>query len=371
MSFSLALPCWSIGPDAYKEVYQYTRTFGKKAAVIGGKTAMSKAYPRLKAALEGTDIELTEPIWYLRSPSYENAAVLAEMPEVKDADMIFGIGGGKAVDCCKIVAGNTGKPLFTFPTLASNCAASTSISVTYDNNGKYVDVYYGESCPKHCFIDTDIIADSPYELLWAGIGDTLAKEYEVEFSTRAEEKNHVLTMGDTLTPACTKPLFKYSKKALEQIKAKKCGNELQEAALDIIVTSAIVSCMCTGTNEDGSNYFYISSSAHAFYDGTTAVPREKEHLHGEQVSFGILVLMVLDGQLDKVRPFLEFQHSVGLPVCLADMDLTVDDVDAITELAATTTEYVATPYKVSKEAYAKAVVEADRLGREYLASLQG
>ena len=61
---TLYLPAWSIGPDCYKEVYEIVRPYGKKVAVIGGHTALSVAMPKLKAALEGTDLELTDPIWF-------------------------------------------------------------------------------------------------------------------------------------------------------------------------------------------------------------------------------------------------------------------------------------------------------------------
>ena len=129
MGHTLYLPAWSIGPDCYNEVYDIARPYGKKAAVIGGKTAMSIAVPELKKALEGTDLELTEPIWFGGEASYENAAMLEAMPEVKDADMIFAIGGGRAMDTAKCAAGHLNKPIFAFPTLASNCASCTTLCV--------------------------------------------------------------------------------------------------------------------------------------------------------------------------------------------------------------------------------------------------
>ena len=52
------LPSYTVGVDAYKAVPEVTRRFGRKAVVIGGKTAMEKAGPRLSAALEGTDVEI-------------------------------------------------------------------------------------------------------------------------------------------------------------------------------------------------------------------------------------------------------------------------------------------------------------------------
>lgn len=37
-------------------------------------------------------------------------------------------------------------------------------------------------------------------------------------------------------------------------------------------------------------YYYNSSIAHAFYNGSCSIARDGHHLHGEVVSFGVLVL---------------------------------------------------------------------------------
>ena len=160
---TLYLPAWRIGPDCYKEVYDIARPYGKKVAIIGGHTALSKAMPKLKAALEGTDLELGEPIWFGGEASYENAAMLEAMPEVKDADMIFGVGGGRAMDTAKCAAGHLNKPIFAFPTLASNCASCTTLCVMYYPDGAMRDLYYPKRCAIHTFMDSEIIANSPAE----------------------------------------------------------------------------------------------------------------------------------------------------------------------------------------------------------------
>ena len=49
--------------------------------------------------------------------------MLIAMPEVQNADMVFGVGGGRAVDTVKILCDRIDKPFFTFPNLASNCAS--------------------------------------------------------------------------------------------------------------------------------------------------------------------------------------------------------------------------------------------------------
>ena len=83
----------------------------------------------LLKALEGTDVEILDFIWYGGNSTYENTEALKNNPTVQAADMVFGVGGGRAVDTCKVFCDQLDKPLFTFPTIASNCAACTAISV--------------------------------------------------------------------------------------------------------------------------------------------------------------------------------------------------------------------------------------------------
>lgn len=93
-NYTNCLPAWSVGPNCYEKVYGVVAKFGKSAAVIGGKTALSKAYGPLQEALAGTDFKLSEPVWYGGNSTYENAAMLESQPAVQEADVIFAVGGG-------------------------------------------------------------------------------------------------------------------------------------------------------------------------------------------------------------------------------------------------------------------------------------
>lgn len=103
---------------------------------------------------------------------------------MQKADMVFGIGGGRAVDTAKTYCALYNKPLFAFPTIASNCASCTSLSVMYNPDGTFKEYSYHKAPAIHTFINTKIIAESPEKLMWAGIGDALSKEYEVIFACR-------------------------------------------------------------------------------------------------------------------------------------------------------------------------------------------
>ena len=49
-TYSVFLPSYSIGNDVYKEIPKICEPYGKKAVVVGGRTAMVKAK---EALLEG------------------------------------------------------------------------------------------------------------------------------------------------------------------------------------------------------------------------------------------------------------------------------------------------------------------------------
>lgn len=79
--------------------------------VVGGHTAMEKALPKIKEAIEDKDIEITDALWYGGDATYDHVDMLAASDAVKSADMIWAVGGGKATDTGKTLADVTGKPI--------------------------------------------------------------------------------------------------------------------------------------------------------------------------------------------------------------------------------------------------------------------
>ena len=370
MTYNEFLPSYSIGDDCYKEIPYVTRRYGKKAVVIGGKTAMEKAKPELLAALKGSDIELADFIWYGGDSNYENIEMLKAMPEVQNADMVFGVGGGRAVDTVKTLCDRIDKPFFTFPTLASNCASCTAISVIYNADGTFKEYAYLKAPALHTFINTKIIAESPDHLFWAGIGDALSKEYEVVFACREKDMIHTPLLGRVLAAACTEPLISYGKKALEDCSNNISSKDIEQVALDIIITAGLVSNFTVHQNnpDPKDDYYYNSSLAHCVYYGASLFPKcEHNHLHGEIVSFGVLCLLTYDGQLEERKRIFEFNHSIGLPCTLGEIDLAEEDVAAIAHKAASVVEWTYVPGKPTEEKFVKAILDTDKAGREFLA----
>ena len=94
-------PGYSVGTDAYEDIKEICPAYGKKAAIIGGKHALAAAQDKIIAAAKEAGIEIIGPFWYGGEASVENIEMLK--PKVADADMIFAVGGGKAIDTCKVL----------------------------------------------------------------------------------------------------------------------------------------------------------------------------------------------------------------------------------------------------------------------------
>lgn len=358
------LPSYTVGIDAYKAVAEVTRRFGTKAVIVGGKTAMEKAAGRLRAALEGTDVTITGEVWYGGQPRHSVAAKLAKDPAVQAADMVFGMGGGRAIDECKEIAELAGKPLFTFPTVASNCAPVTAIGVFYKDDGSVDDYFFPAEPPLHSFIDTLVIAESPDDYFWAGIGDALSKEPEVELSSRGLDLPHTPLMGRALSRACNRPLFEYGAKALADKREGNTRYELDQVVLDIIVSTGLVSNMTTNLIAEHGAYYFNSSAAHAFYNAYTGIGKAAErHLHGEVVSYGVLGLYAFDANVDMLVKATEKSIELGLPVTLGELECGADELDGIVERAQRTNEWGRAPYGFTPERFRQALLDADAYGR--------
>lgn len=359
-NYSLYLPSYSIGPDCYKEIPYVTRFFGKTAAVIGGKTAMAKAKKALIEGVKGSDVRLLDFIEYGGNSTYENGDALIANPTVKEADMLFAVGGGRACDTVKYVADKLDKPLFTFPTVGSNCASVTAISVIYNSDGSFRDYYYPKLA-NHCFINSAVIADSPEKLLWAGIGDALSKEYEAVFSSKDDALSHTPLMGRQVSRICTDPLIEYGTQALESIREKKPSFALDQVILDIIVSTGIVSNMMTTVD----SYYYNSTLAHCIYYGATVTEHGHSHLHGEIVSLGVLCLLQFENRADEVERIMKFNSSISLPVCFDDIEIDESEFYKMADKFVQTTEWAHMPKGVTMEDYIDAMKKLNRIGREF------
>lgn len=366
---TIYLPNYTVGEDAYSKVAKITKAYGRKAVVIGGKTALTKAKAALEAGIQGSDLTLLDFLWYGGNATDENVKQLKNHPQVQQAQMLFAVGGGRACDAVKTLGSLINKPVFTFPTLASNCAACTSLSVMYNSDGAFKEYSYQDQPPLHTFIHTRIIAESPVQMFWAGIGDALSKEYEVEYCCRAKKLSHLPLLGLGIAKTCTAPLLKHAHKALEDCRHNQVSAELEEVVLDIVMLTGIVSNCAVHISSQipkQEQYYYNSSLAHCVYYGCSRIPACESHLHGEIVSFGVLCLLKYDQNHSEFERIFAFNKSLGLPTTMAEIGLNRDDLTTIAKVAESVIEWQVAAETPSREKFIEAILETDRIGQANL-----
>ena len=356
-SYTVNIPGFTIGgDDAYAAIETVCATYGKTVAILGGETALAKARPALEAALQKTSLELTDWRMYGKECSFANAERLAEIPTVADADMLFAVGGGKAIDTVKVIAGELQKPFFTFPTIAATCAAVTSIAAVYLEDHRFDRAYDANHPPVHTFINERIIGSAPAQYLWAGIGDSVAKYYESRLSARDRSILHSNQVGVTLSGMCAEPLMQSAVTGYKDAQAGKTSEALRQTILNVIVSTGFASIFLEPD--------YNTAVAHSLTYGLVELPQvEANHMHGELVSYGVLVLLAMDGADDELAKVYDFNRAMQLPTCLADIDVTVDELEPALTRALQTFDLNVMPYKVDKEMYRNAILALEEYDR--------
>ena len=344
-NYEVHLPSYSIGDKIYEKIGQVCESYGKKVLVIGGRKALAAAYDKIAAYVAQTNLEIIGTEIYGENCTYATVERLRALPLYQEADMVFGVGGGKALDTVKCLCIPDDKPVFSFPTIASNCAATTSVSILYNEDGTFLKPHFFIRPVMHAFIDTQIIAQAPSQYMWAGIGDTYAKYYEALISSRDERLEHFTAVGVAVSQMCRDPLLLYSAQALEDHKQGLCTYAVEQVVLAIVVTTGIASIFLTKDYTPD----YNSGLAHAIFYALTAYPViEERHLHGEVVAFGILIALLVDGQKEEFEKIYELNKSIGLPTRLSDIEIAPAQWEECLKVIPTMSDVAHYPYKVTR-----------------------
>lgn len=315
--YSVFFTNYSIGPDVYGEVPAICESFGKRIFLIGGRLALEAGQKKLIEALGESDLEIVQTELFGADCTYERMNQLGLQAKTCGADMIFGMGGGKALDTAKGAAQKADLPVFTFPTIAATCAAATALSVVYKEDGNFDSFYFFDKPARHCFIDLTVIAGAPWKYLRAGMGDTIGKYFECHLAARGDKLDHSSALGREISNMCYEPLREHGVMALADCKAGKPSWELEQAVLANIVSTGLVSLMVLDD--------YNCAIAHSLYYGLVLLPGfEEKYLHGDVVAYGVLVQLAIDGEMEKLCQVREFLKNLGIPVTLKEMEVPLE-----------------------------------------------
>ncbi|SDB83107.1 uncharacterized oxidoreductase [Pelagirhabdus alkalitolerans] len=267
-----------------------------------------------------------EKIAYNGECTKEEVERLIEIVQTNDLEFVVAVGGGKIIDLAKSVGNQLNIPFLVVPTLASNCAAWTPLSVFYDVSGQFIGYEVYDNNAWFVAIEPELILDSPTAYFRAGIGDTLAKWYEAEALIAPLEKRPVAVDIAYQTAKLSKDvLIEEGTQAL----ADQQSNQASDAFIRVSETIIMVGGMVGGF---GERYGRIAG-AHTIHNALTTLDETHDHLHGDKVAYGILVQLALVGAHDEVNRLMPYYKELGLPVCLADLGVT-DQFDSAVDRVA-------------------------------------
>lgn len=169
-----AMEYLKIGRGAVESVPEMIRSMGReKPFIIFDKNTRRAAGDRVLSILDRAGISYTAyeiPGERIAPAEWEIGSVMMHFDP--SCDMLLGVGSGVVNDICKVVAHAMGKPsaiVGTAPSMDGYASNSSSMEVNH------VKVSLYNHAPVGILLDTEIMAQAPMRMLWAGLGDMVAK----------------------------------------------------------------------------------------------------------------------------------------------------------------------------------------------------
>lgn len=317
------------GIHAIQQAGEAIAKLGKRPLLVGGDRSLSLTKTTLEPVLEQHHLKFSSAT-YTPDCSEASLGKLREKAKAHQADLIMGIGGGKALDTAKLLAHTCQLPIVTIPTSGATCAAWTALSNVYSDEGAFLYDVPLAKCPDLLILDYNLIQTAPQRTLVAGIGDAIAKWYEASVSSGHSEQT-LLIAAVQQARVLRDILLQKSVTALEEPGGETWREVVDATVLLAGVIGGIGGAQCR------------TVAAHAVHNGLTHVAASHGTLHGEKVAFGILVQLRLEEMLQgnqlaaaARQQLLKFYGDIGLPQTLNHLGLenvTLTELKQAAELA--------------------------------------
>lgn len=325
---------------------------GSRPLIVAGNYTLSLSQQSLQPILQGQKLDIAQAS-YGADCCEASLKALGKAAKEHKADVIIGVGGGKAMDTAKLVAQQLQLPVVTIPTSASTCAAWSALSNVYSETGAFLYDVALSRCPDLLILDYDLIQTAPQRTLVAGIGDAIAKWYEASVSS-----GH---LQQTLIIAAVQQA-----RVLRDILLQKSATALQEPGSEVWREVVDATVLLAGVIGGLGGAQCRTVAAHAVHNGLTHVSGHGS-IHGEKVAYGILVQLRLEEMIQgnqlagtSRQQLLKFYAEIGLPQKLADLGLgniTLSELQTSAEIAiAPNSDIHRLPFKVATEQLMAAMV---------------
>ena len=291
--------------------------------------------------------------------SIEEITAHVEALKTERIDCVIAAGGGKCIDAGKGVAFRLGTAVVIVPTLASNDAPCSALSVIYSPQGVSTGAEFYPHSPAFVVVDTDIIAAAPERYLVAGMGDAMATWYEARACLLNPAANTMVGARPTLAACaigevCAQTLFREGRAAAAAV----ATHTVNDALETVVEANTLLSGL--GFESGGL------AAAHGVAQSYTAIPRvHANYLHGEMVAMGTLAQLMMESRRDEAAKVAEFFATVGLPIHLGQLSLDAGDGGALDVIVDGTLGFPFIgnmPRPVTAPVVRSAVLDAHQLG---------
>lgn len=347
------------GPGVLDKIGDHIRHLGNRVFLLGGPTAIEIVKQKASENMKENEMEFHfEP--FKGECTRASAGALTEKAKVFGAQIIVGTGGGRTIDTAKAVSHALACNLVIAPTVASNDAPCSALSVQYDENHMLDQFLILRRNPDLVLVDSRVIVEAPTRYFVAGMGDALATWFEANTCTKSMAKNlpgGVSTAAALcLSRLCYDTLMEYG------VSAK---NALDDNALTPAVERVIeANTLLSGLGFESSGL----AAAHGIHEGIHALEGTENKFHGEMVAFGTLAQLVLENYDQReIERVLAFCNSVGLPVTLNQLGVKDTSPEAVMKAAEVACMEGLTTHnsylEINPERILGAILGANALGR--------
>ncbi|RYM06041.1 iron-containing alcohol dehydrogenase family protein [Sporolactobacillus sp. THM7-7] len=297
----------------------------KRVLFLHGTKSLRKARPYLPD-LSAAGIESVDILFNGECSHNEIRRIIGLLKE-KKADAIIGLGGGKVMDTAKAAAYKAGGyPVILLPTMASNCAAWSPLSVLYTDDGASLGHEIYPHATSLVLVEPRVILDSPVDYFVAGVADTIAKWYESDFIlTHTKKRRLALQFAREAARICKDVPLNDGEKAIEDMKEGRLTDEW----INVMETNIMAGGLVGGFGDE----FGRATAAHAVHDAITARPETHLFLHGIKVAYGVMVQLVLEKKWDEMEQLIPFYKALQLPLSLSDLNLSRLNEDDLMDIA--------------------------------------
>lgn len=334
----------------------------KHAAILLSERGRQRIGARIEDSLTNAGIESVF-VTFNGECSVQEVERVAEIlrSQTSPVDSVVAVGGGKCVDAGKSIAYRLGIPSVVCPSLASNDAPCSALSVMYSPEGVAQGAEFFPVSPAIVAVDTRIVAEAPARYLVSGMGDAMATWYEAR--TCFDNPNARSTVGARPTLAagaigelCAATLYEYGVKGAKAVQ----NSDVNDALERVVEANTLLSGL--GFESGGL------AAAHSVAQAFTVIPEvQRTYLHGEMVAMGLLTQLILENQEDEARKVAEFFSDVGLPVHLGQLSISPQDKEQLGQVmdAAMKAPIMANePMAVTREILLDAASRAHEVGQE-------